>query len=330
MLRKRAHSSEWSRQSDVTALPILTPAMTSALVLLNPFAGGGRAAKLEDAIRTHIRSDHPGARFVVAGTVADAHAMIEDTPPDARIVLVGGDGTVNRMLPALVRTQRELGIVPLGSGNDVARALGVYGLAWVDALAHALSAPATAMDAGVVTFGEREVPFLACCTCGFDSAVALRALNGPKFLRGLPRYLLATLRELVALRHWQLTVHCEGKPLRAGTTLFASALNTPTFGSGIPAVPHANIRDGLLDILIAGRFSRAGAMVMLPRLLLGKHLADPRLHSNAFRGIEIHATPNVPIAVDGEYLGESAHLLIDVLPATLRVVARTNATPAIT
>ena len=223
--------------------------------MLNPFAGGGRAAKLEEAIRTRIRTDHPGARFVVAGTIPEAHALIEDTPPDARIVLIGGDGTINRMLPPLVRTTRELGIVPLGSGNDVARALNLFTLAWPEALAHALTAPATTIDAGVVTFGEREVPFLACCTCGFDSAVALRALNGPRWLRGLPRYLLATLKELLFLRHWNLTVHCEGKPLRAGTALFASALNTPSFGSGIPAVPHASINDGKLDLLVAGRFS---------------------------------------------------------------------------
>ncbi len=304
------------------------PVMSSALVLLNPFAGGGRAAKLEDAIRTRIRTDHPGARFVVAGTIPEAHALIEDTADNARIVLIGGDGTINRMLPPMLRAGRELGIVPLGSGNDVARALGLYNMPWPDALSHALGAPAAVMDAGVATFADREVPFLASCTCGFDSAVALRALNGPRWLRGLPRYVLATLRELIALRHWALTVHCEGRPLRAGVALFASALNTPSFGSGIPAVPHASITDGKLDLLVAGRFSRGSAMAMLPRLMAGKHLSDPRLHSNPFQGLEIHATPDVPIAVDGEYLGETPHLLIDVLPASLRVVPRMPAAMA--
>ena len=111
---------------------------------------------------------------------------------------------------------------------------------------------------------ERRVPFLACCTSGFDSAVALRALNGPRWLRGLPRYLLATLRELAAFRMWNLTVHSEGKPLRAGLALFASALNTPTFGSGIPITPHASINDGLLDLIVAGRFTRVTTLLMLP------------------------------------------------------------------
>jgi diacylglycerol kinase (ATP) len=301
--------------------------MSSALVLLNPFAGGGLALRLEAEIRTRLRTDHPGVRLVVTSTIEETHQLIADTDPDSRIVLVGGDGTINRALPAIIRSDRELGVVPLGSGNDAARALGLFGMPWANALRHALTAPSTHVDAGVVTYGNNEVPFLACCTCGFDSAVALRAINGPRWLRGLPRYLLATLRELVALRHWNLTIHCEGRPLRAGVTLFASALNTPTFGSGIPAVPHASIADGKLDLLVAGHFSRNGAMMMLPQLLRGKHLKDARLHTNPFKGIEIRAMPDVPIAVDGEYLGEVPHLMIDALPASLRVVARTAITP---
>ncbi len=78
-----------------------------------------------------------------------------------------------------------------------------------------------------MTFGEREVPFLACCTCGFDSAVALRALNGPRWLRGLPRYLLATLKELLFLRHWNLTVHCEGNPQGQGACFVLRLPITP-------------------------------------------------------------------------------------------------------
>ena len=294
--------------------------MTSALVLLNPFAGGGRAAKLEEAIRTRIRTDHPGARLVATAHTEEALSLIEESEEHARIVLVGGDGTVNRMLPALVRRERSVGLVPLGTGNDVARAIGVHAMPWPDALAHAISAPAVAIDAGVVTLGDREVPFLSSCTCGFDSSVALRALRGPRWLRGRSRYVLATLRELVALRHWNLVVHCEGQALRAGAALFASALNTPTFGSGIPAQPAARIDDGQLDLLIAGRVERLGAMALLPRLLRGRHLDDARVHSQRATAIEIDAAPDVPVAVDGEYLGCAAHVLIDVLPASLHIV----------
>ena len=297
--------------------------MSSILVLLNPHAGGGRALRFEPDIRARIRTEYPGVRFVVTESIQAAHALIGDTRSDSRIVLVGGDGTVNRMLPAVLGSERELAIVPLGSGNDIARALGLFKLTWQQALAHAMSAPISRMDVGQVEYDDRTVPFLACCTSGFDSAVALRALNGPRWLRGLPRYLLATLRELAAFRMWNLTVHAEGKPLRAGLALFASALNSPTFGSGIPIAPRASINDGLLDLIVAGRFSRATTLVMLPKLLVGRHLPDARIHTSTFREMQIDAQPSVPLAVDGECIGEASTLKVRVLPAALKVVART-------
>jgi len=295
--------------------------MISALVLLNPHANGGRTLLLEQEIRAFLRTVYPGARFVVTESISAAHALINDTPADHRVILVGGDGTINRMLPALVSTWRELGIVPLGTGNDVARALGIYGMPWKAALTHALTAATTAVDVGMLTMAGRDSPFLSSCTAGFDSAVALRALKGPTWLRGMPRYLVATLRELVHLRLWQLTVHADGKPLRGGWALFASILNTPTFGSGIPAVPHASIVDGALDLLIAGHFNRFSALLMLPRLLVGRHLSDARIYTAPFSELAIHAVPPVPMAVDGEYMGEANEVTLRLLPAVLRVVA---------
>ena len=122
------------------------------------------------------------------------HTRSLRTPPDARIVLIGGDGTINRMLPPLVRTTRELGIVPLGSGNDVARALGLFTLPWPDALVHMRSPRRRRRWTRVVTFGEREVPFLACCTCGLIQLLRCARSMAHVGLRGLPRYLLATLK----------------------------------------------------------------------------------------------------------------------------------------
>ncbi len=301
---------------------IYSPAMILALVLLNPHANGGRTLLLEQDIRAFLRTEYPGARFVVTETIAAAHALINDTPINHRVILVGGDGTINRMLPALVSTGRELGIVPLGTGNDVARALGIHGMRWRAALIHALTAPATAMDVGLLTIDGRATPFLSSCTAGFDSAVALRALKSPAWLRGMPRYLVATLLELIYLRLWQLTVHVDGKALRGGAALFASVLNTPTFGSGIPAVPHASMSDGSLDLLIAGRFNRLSALMLLPRLLIGRHLPDARLYTAPFSELAIHAVPPVPMAVDGEHLGEATEATLRASPAALLVVSK--------
>jgi diacylglycerol kinase (ATP) len=235
-------------------------------------------------------------------------------------VLIGGDGTVHQMLPALVEHACELALVPLGSGNDSARALGVAKLDWQTALAHALRAPAAPMDLGRCKADGRSFWFASSLTAGFDSAVGDRAIRGPTFLRGLPRYLWATLGELAFLRHWPMTITLDGRTLHDGPVLFASVLNTPSYGSGMPVVPQARIDDGRLDLLLAGPFSRVGTSLMLPRMLAGRHLGHPMVQIEPFTTLEVHTPVDVPLAGDGEPAGTARAWHISVQPGALLVV----------
>jgi diacylglycerol kinase (ATP) len=310
------------------------PGRPRALILLNPHAGGGRAARLYTPLARALAAMPCDAgqqmpHFTLTDSEATALACIEALPPASRVVVVGGDGTLNRLLPALLRGGHTLGLVPAGSGNDTARALGVRGMACEAALHLALSGDATTMDVGEAAFplpqGPQTVPFLSSLTAGFDSAVGLRAIHGPRWLRGLPRYLLATVGELAALRNWPLQVTLDGKFLHNGPALFASTLNTPTFASGMPAVPHARINDGLLDLILAGPFGRAGTLGMLPLLLAGRHLGHAKVRTQAFREMVISSTQPVPLAADGEYLGEARRIAVRVRPGALRVVGAPTA-----
>jgi diacylglycerol kinase family enzyme len=298
--------------------------MSTPLVLLNPHAGAGRAARLQQPLAQWLQQHAPDAVLAAPPSVEQALERLAQLPPSSRVVVVGGDGTLNRLLPALLLGGHTLGLVPCGSGNDTARALGLYRAPWAAALQHGLLARASAMDLGLARFQtdavQRSVPFLSSFTVGFDSAVSLRALQGPRWLGGLPRYLLATLRELLDLRTWELQVQADGENVHQGTALFASTLNTPTFGSGMPAVPHAHIDDGRLDLLVAGRFGRGATLLMLPRLLAGLHLGHPRVHTRTFSRLTLQARKPVPLAADGEYLGETPALELQVLPGALAVV----------
>ena len=298
--------------------------MTSPLLLLNPHAGAGRAAALQPELRRWLAQNASSAELTLPDSAAQARERISQLPPSSRVVVIGGDGTLNQLLTALLQGQHELGLVPCGSGNDTARALGLHGTPWDRALAHALHGRPQAMDLGLARFqaegAERAVAFLSSFTVGFDSSVGLRALRGPRWLRGLPRYLLATLRELIALRTWELQVELDGQLVHDGTALFASTLNTPTFGSGMPAAPHASIDDGQLNLLLAGRFGRAAALLMLPRLLAGRHLGHPRVKTQAYSRLSLRSTSPVPLAADGEYLGATHQLELQVLPLALQVV----------
>lgn len=301
--------------------------MQNTLALINPMAGGGMGARRAGPLQDWLRQHAPDVRTHVASSVEDSLQTLQNLPQKSRVVLVGGDGTINTVLPALLERQHSLALVPSGSGNDCARTLGLGGMHWRDALALAVRASASAWDVGWVSGDGLHRPFASSLTAGFDSAVGHRALLGPKGLRGLPRYLLATMRELSSLQTWPLQVWLDGQLVHRGATLFASSLNTPTYASGMPAVPHANPSDGQLDLLIAGEFTRLGALSMLPRLLMGKHIGHPRIQTHPYTHMKIQTAVPVPLATDGEYIGVSAQIEVRVQAGGLQVVRAANSAP---
>lgn len=295
-----------------------------ALVLLNPQARGGRAAALEPALRDALHGLAPAAPLLVPGSADEACQAISRGPPRQRVVVVGGDGSLHPLLGALCTRGCELGLVPAGSGDDAARAFGLRGLGWRDALAHALHGAPRAMDLGLVHTEHQSRLFASSLAAGFDAAVAQRALAGPPALAGLLRYLWATLVELRALQPRPLKVRVDGQPVHAGEALFASVLNTPTYGGGMPAAPSARIGDGRLDLLLAGRFGRMAALGMLPRLLVGRHLGHARVALHGGRLFEIESSEPLPLAADGEPMRAATRLRLQVRPQALPVVLGTR------
>ena len=293
-----------------------------ALVLVNPHAQGGRVRRRLPAIVQALQGLTPLPRWQAPETLEEALDVLLHEPEGARVVLVGGDGTVNRYLPAVVLRRQQLGLVPLGSGNDLARALGLNRRNWRQALADALQGRVRPMDTGLVVWCDtrgdvHRTPFASSLTCGFDAAVGRRALLGPRWLRGLPRYLWATLAECSALQHYNAEGVADGQPLPPGPWLFSSVLNTPTYGSGLPATPEARIDDGWLNGLHAGPFGRLGTLRMLPTLMRGQHLRHPMVRTQPLRELQLQGDKPLPLAADGEWLGHATQLRVSVQPASL-------------
>lgn len=299
-----------------------------ALVLLNPHARGGRARALAPTLQSELTRLDARAKLLVPESVAEAHALLAALPRGQRVVVVGGDGTLHQLLPALLAGGHETALVSAGSGDDSARAFGLHGLPWREALAFALTAPALPTDIGEVQTEHETRPFISSLAVGFDAAVAQRALRGPDWLGGMPRYLLATLQEVAALRLFDINVSVDGQPLHEGPALFASALNTPSYGGGMPAAPYASIDDGRLDLLSAGSFTRMGTLLMLPRLLLGRHLAHARVRCVPFAMMHIDSVGPLPLAADGEALHTATRVTARVRMAALRVVRRDSGASA--
>lgn len=294
--------------------------MPPTLVLVNPHAAAGRARALIPALTDAVR-ELP-VDLVVADGLAQALARLRAWPAGGRVVVAGGDGTVHRLLPALLAGRLETALLPCGTGNDTARALGVHQMGWRAALQHALHASARPIDIGLASHDGATTPFVSSLCVGFDAAVGERAHRAPRWLSGMPRYLWATLAQIALQRPWTVRVHCDGRCVHDGQALFASTLNTPSYGSGMPAMPAARIDDGRLDLLLAGRFGRLGTLAMMPLLLGAMHLRHPRVRAQPFTEMRIESAQPLPLAADGEPLEAATRIEVRVCRAALEVVRR--------
>lgn len=285
-------------------------------VLLNPHARGGRNANLALPLKKILSQCGLENALIKTDTPQAASQMIHALPSGSRVLVAGGDGTIQHLLPALLAGGHILGVLPLGSGNDNARTLGTYGLELEAAVKKTLFHPASSIDVGEIHFKDsstgitHENLFLSSLSAGFDASISLRARQGPTWLYGMPRYLWATLGELRDLRHWPINIIADDIVIHSGPALFASSLNTPSFGGGMPAVPDASVNDGAFNLLLAGEIHIAEVLQLLPRLLIGKHLGRPKVQTLAFSSLKIQSSIPIPIAADGEYLGQTNEIKI--------------------
>lgn len=318
---------------DTTTLPSLpaaaaAPALagrTQTVLLLNPHAAGGRAARLKRLIEDSLPYSAERPMLFVSHDASLARRIVDALPSGSRVIVIGGDGSVSQMLPSLVAGGHVLGVLPLGSGNDTAHALGVGRLGWRAALAHALQAEPTPVDLGEVRWKnargfEQHGLFISSLCAGFDAAITQHALGLPRWLRGKPRYLGATLLELMALRQYDVRTVIDGRAVHAGPVLLASTLNTRTYGAGMPIAPTAAMDDGQLDLLLADGMGLSRVLNLLPRMLGGRHLGQVGVLHQRYAELGLKADVPVPLAADGEFLGEAVDIAVRVRPGALLAV----------
>lgn len=297
-------------------------------VILNPRARGGATARLARPLQSLLSEAGHDNALLTPSSAEAACQLVNALPAGSRVIVAGGDGSVHTLLPTILAGGHSLAIIAAGSGNDTARAIGVHKLSLKAALNHAIHGTATLVDIGQADFidaatGARQIVlFISSLSAGFDASISLRAREGPQWLSGMPRYLWATMAELRALRSWPMQVTADDTLIHNGAALFATTLNTRSFGGGMPAMPHASISDGKLNLLLAGNIKFREVLHLLPRLLTGMHLGQSKVRHQDFSQLHIQALEPVPLAADGEYLGAVTELKIQIRTACLPVVYR--------
>ena len=296
-------------------------------VAVNPRAsfGGGLQAGTEAA--GHFRAAGATVQLLREDSY-DALARSVDAAVASGVdalVVVGGDGMVHLGLNALAGSDLPhgtvpLGIVPTGTGNDMARALGIRAHDVPAACATVLAALASGgrlIDAGRATSAGSSRWFAGVVSAGFDAAVNERA-NAWRWPRGKARYHLAMLRELASFRAIQYTVTADGERWQQGAMLISVA-NGQSIGGGMKITPDAVIDDGYLDLFIVGPLSRSGLLKVFPKVFSGGHLGHPAVHIRRARKVELSAD-NVVAYADGERIGPLP-LTVEVVAGAVRVLA---------
>lgn len=293
------------------------PAPGRLRLVVNPAAGGGRAARLLPAVEAALRSH--GLAFSTERTTSIAHARELAVAAHAAgevPVTLGGDGLVGTVAGALSGVGAAepplMGVLPGGRGNDFVRMTGIPAdaVAACSVLAHGVATP---IDLGVVD----DAPFLGIASLGFDTDANRIANAAPARLGGLV-YAYGALRALATYRHATFTVEADGDR-RTFTGWSVAAANTSTYGGGMVMAPGARLDDGLLDVVMTERTSRAHFLRALPRVFKGTHVNDPNIHVAQSREVRISADRPFVVYADGDPIG-ALPVTVGVLPAAVRVL----------
>ena len=295
----------------------------SIAVLANRTAGKGRSAYLFDEVLARLGRDGAQVIPLTAHDTASARAAAAEAVGGGvdALVACGGDGTVHVAVQAVAGTGTPLGIVPAGTGNDFADAVGVPAdpLAAADAVATALaSGTSRAVDAVRTSHGQPDDRgwWSTILCAGFDSAVNERA-NRMRWPRGPRRYDLAILAELFRLRPHAFTLELDGEPW-SGPAVLVAVGNCPSYGGGMRMCPAADPTDGLLDVTIVGSVSRSTLIRVKPRLYEGTHVDHPLVTTARAATVTLTA-PGVGAYADGEPLGPLP-ITMACVPGALRLL----------
>ncbi len=283
--------------------------------MLNPAADKGRSGRRRDFVTRVLEGRGVRPVWHVTKGAGNARDIVLGLPEDAPVVAVGGDGTVHEVAAACAGTGRVMGVLPLGTGNDYVKALGIGG-DLRRALGVLAEGEVRVVDAGRVN----GVAFNNGLGIGFDAEVAEGVIKAPSYLPGAGRYTWSVGRLLWGFRCHEATLRLDGEGVvEAKTILVAVALGT-TYGSMFRLAPDAALDDGLFDVVWSEEVNRAEVLRLIPSALWGTLTERKKVHFARARGVEVEMAEAVPAHVDGEMLPPTREFRAQVLPGALRVI----------
>jgi len=293
------------------------------LLFVNPTAGRGRAKKVAKLVGAKFQEEGIGVETVDSQAEGDLEEKVFGAAKSGvtSIVVAGGDGSVHEAVNGILQsaTKSALGIVPLGTGNDFAKA--VYGTSDWRHVAHTIAmrikegSPNQKIDVG--RMNERY--FANGAGIGFDAKINTMAKKY-RWPIGSLVYLFAVIEGL-----WDgvitptVTIRSKAFEYNGPITL-ANVSNGPWVGGLFRIAPMARINDGLFDLVIASPMSRSRLFLLIPKLLQGSHIGEPGVQQLTIESFSLSSTEPLPSHLDGEVQPMQTTFDIRVLNNALRII----------
>lgn len=273
------------------------------LFIVNPVAGNGIALKMTDTIHklfSELKLKYTDISYEIIYTKEEGHATDiarkYSSLDDYRIYAVGGDGTLNEVLNGMMGSGSSLGCIPGGSGNDFIRSV-VKTFDRKRILMNTVLGQVEEID--VASVNGRY--FLNIASMGFDANTSnnVDLFKGVKFLPNKFAYLAAVLKTAKDFSHLKLRIVVDEEEREVETFMVAIA-NGKYYGGGIKIAPEADLKDGLLDVLIVQDMTPAKIIKFLPKAIAGKHLGLKEVTLLRGKTVELYSEEPVYVNIDGE------------------------------
>lgn len=285
-------------------------------VVANPIAGNGRVGREVNSIRRTMAQC--GLEHEIVFTRAPGHAT-ELAGEAARdgwdvVVAAGGDGTMGEVVNGIAGTGRALGLLPLGTGNDLARTFGIP--LTLDGAVRVLANPLIrCIDLGVDT----GTCFAIITSLGFPSDVMYYVNTHHGRLSGQAKIVSAIVSLLPSLRAHAMRVTLDDRVVE-GKYVGIFVLNTCYTGGGLKMSPEASTEDGLLDVVLIGELSRLSLMTTVPKAYSGRHLSHPAVSLYRSRQVRVDTAEPLRKMLDGNVPGLESPIIASVRERALPLV----------
>jgi YegS/Rv2252/BmrU family lipid kinase len=270
-------------------------------IIANPRAGHGRGTRAIKEFRLLLeasgiehelfQTQHPGHATELARSLIHKG--------ESRIIVFGGDGTISEVVNATVNSEIEIGVVSVGTGNDLARSLGLPYNHPGKALEIILRGAPIRVDVG----WERERCFISTLGLGFPAIIAQEA-NKMKYLKGPPAFFFATYKAIRQLRPIPARITLDDNILDVNCTSILIQ-NTRFCGGGLLMAPAAQTNDGLFDVVVVNNIGKADLMINFPKIYSGRHLQHPKFSLYRSRSVRIDTPMNLSKMFDGDIYGQT-------------------------